>query len=291
MSKGNIINSVGLQFDEDAIIRFRGRFTNAIKMPGETKAPIYLPKKEHWTKLLIKEFHERLFHAGTSHTLSQIRWIPHRRATVKAVIYQCRVCRKCNGGPYKMPTLADWPKEKISEAAPFTYTGLDYIRPFYVKENKEKKFWICIFTCVTVRAVHLEIVDDMTAEKFLMALQRYLWWRNTPDTIILDNAPQFKLKKTTVDKAWQQSITHENVQKFTSDAGIKWKFIIKLSPWMGGFYERLVGMVKSSLRKFLTTIQFRTYAIKCEHILNSRPLVYIDGNIRSTEAIMPNCFL
>ena len=86
------------------------------------------------------------------------------------------------------------------------------------------------------------------------------------------------------------------MQKFTSDAGIKWKFIVEFSPWMGGFYERLVGMVKSSLRKtiqrkFLTTTQFRTYAIECEHILNSRSLAYIDDDIRSTEAITPNHFL
>ena len=265
-------------------------------MPEETKKPIYLPKKEHWTTLLIKEFHERLFHAGISHMLSQMRyiyWIPQARATVKAVIYHCGVCRKYNGGPYKMPKLADWPKEKISKAAPFTYTGLDYTEPFHVKENKEKKVWICIFTCVTVRAVHLEIVDDMTAEQFLMTLRRFISRRNIPHTNILENAPQFKLTKTTVDRAWQQSITHENVQRFTSDAGMKWKFIIEFSPWMGGFYERLVGMVKSSLRrtiqrKFLTTTPFRTYAIESEHILNSRPLVYIDGDIRSTEAITTN---
>ena len=272
-----------------------GRFTNAINMPEETKKPIYLPKKE----LLIKEFHERLLHAGTSHTLSQMRyiyWIPQGRATIKAVIYQCDVCRKCNCGPHKMPKLADWSKEKISKATPFTYTGLDYIGPFYVEENKEKKVWICIFTCVTVRAVHLEIVDNTTAEQCLMALRRFISRRNTPHTIILDNAPQFKLTKTRVDKAWQQSITHENMQRFTSDAGMKWKFIIEFSPWMGGFYERLVGMVKSSLRKaikrkFLTTTQFRTYATECEHILNSRPPVYIDDDIRSTEAITPNHFL
>ena len=65
---------------------------------------------------------------------------------------------------------------------------------------------------------------------------------------------------------------------------------------MGGFYEKLVGMVKSSLRKaiqrkFLTTTQFRTCANECEHILNSRPIACIDDDIRSTEAIMPNHFL
>ena len=110
LSKDNIINSLGLQLDEDKIIRCHGRFTNATNMPEETKKPIYVPKKEHSTTLLIKEFHERLLHAGTSHALSQMRyinWIPQGQATVKAAIYQCGVCRKYNGGPYKMPKLAD----------------------------------------------------------------------------------------------------------------------------------------------------------------------------------------
>ena len=129
-----------------------------------------------------------------------------------------------------------------------------------------------------------------------MALWRFISRRNTPYTTILDNAPQFKLTKTTVDKAWQQSITHENVKTFKSDTGIKWKFIIQFSPWMGGFYKRSVGMVNSSLRKaiqrkFLTTVKFWTYATECEHILNSRPLAYINDDIRSTEAITPNHFL
>ena len=129
-----------------------------------------------------------------------------------------------------------------------------------------------------------------------MALRRFMSRRNTPDTIILDNAPQFKLTKTTMDKAWKSTITDEKVQGFTSNVGIKWKFIVEFSPWMGGFYERLVGMVKSSLRKaiqkkFLSTTQFRTYATECERILNSRPLVYIDDDIKSVEAITPNHFL
>ena len=55
-------------------------------------------------------------------------------------------------------------QKKIGKAALFTYIGLDYIGPFYVKENKVKKVWICIFICVTIPALNLEIVDDMTTE-------------------------------------------------------------------------------------------------------------------------------
>ena len=129
-----------------------------------------------------------------------------------------------------------------------------------------------------------------------MALKRFISRRVTPDTFTLDNIPHFKLMKTTVEIAWRQSITHENVQKFTSNAESKWKFFVEFSPCMGGFYdERLAGIVKSSLRKavqrkFLSTTQFRTYRTECEHILNSRPLVYINDDIKSTEAITPNKF-
>ena len=136
--------TLGLKIDEDSILRCHGKFDNA-DIPEETKAPIYLPRKNYWTKLLVKEFHQKLFHAESSHTLSQIRnryWIPQGRAIVRNVIYHCGICRKNHGGPFKMPKMSP-------------YAGLGYLGPFYVKGNPSKKIWICLFTCVAVRAVHL----------------------------------------------------------------------------------------------------------------------------------------
>ena len=78
-----------------------------------------------------------------------------------------------------MPAMPPWPKERVTEAQPFEYTGLDYFGPLYVKqynqipgqENHEcvcKKVWICLFTCMVIRAVHLELIDDMSADQFLL---------------------------------------------------------------------------------------------------------------------------
>ena len=75
--------------------------------------------------------------------------------------------------------------------------------------EEAKKVWICLFTCVTVRPIHLEAVDDLTAEQFLMALISFFSRRGAPEEIILDNGPQFKLTKTTVNKAWKLVITDE----------------------------------------------------------------------------------
>ena len=103
-----------------------------------------------------------------------------------------------------MPPMSPWPKNKLTQSAPFKHTGLDYFGPLYVKsQNREKKkVWVCLFTCVVERAVHLEIVDDLTAEEFLLALRRVIARRGNPSKIISDNAAQFKLSKSTIDDAW-----------------------------------------------------------------------------------------
>ena len=89
-TKGNLIQRLGLKFDIDDLLRCHGRFNNA-NMPEETRSLIYLPKSHYWTELLVKEYHEKLFHAGASRTLSQIRnlfWIPKGRTVVKSVLYK-----------------------------------------------------------------------------------------------------------------------------------------------------------------------------------------------------------
>ena len=285
-----MVAALGLKLDKNGLVRCHGQFNNA-GIPEEAKLSIFLPKKHYWIELVVREFLEKLFHAGSSHALPQIRnryWITQGRTMVRSVLHRC--------GPFKMPMMSAWPAEKMNKATPFTFTGLNYLGPFYVKGQPAKKVWIYLFTCITVRAIHLEVVDDMTAEQFLMALRRFISRRGTPEEIILDNAPQFKLTKTTVDKAWKSVITDEEVLSYIASKNIKWKFIVEFAPWMGGFYERLVGIVKSALRKaigkkHLTKTQFKTFTTESEGIINSRPLVYVDDDINSANAITPMHFL
>ena len=70
----------------------------------------------------------------------------------------------------------------------------------------------------------------MTAEQLLMALRRFIFRRGTPKEIILDNGPQFKLMKTTIDKAWQIVVTDEDVHSYTANQNIKWRFIVEFTP-------------------------------------------------------------
>ena len=93
-------------------------------------------------------------------------------------------------GSCKMKPMAPWPKSKMTESPAFEHTGLDYFRPLYIKQNKErKKAWVCIFTCITVIEMHLELVEDMKSEQFLLALRRFVARRGKPNEIISDNGP------------------------------------------------------------------------------------------------------
>ena len=109
--------------------------------------------------------------------------------------------------------------------------------------------WICLFTCLAIRAIHLELVRGLSAQQFLDCLRRYISRRGRPEIIISDNAPQFKLVKTVLDQQWNKIFRSEEVLSFYSDEGITWKYTTALAPWQGGFYECLVSLAKQAMRK------------------------------------------
>jgi len=202
-----------------------------------------------------------------------------------------------------MPRMAHLPKECVARSHPFEYMGVDYFGPLYVKEFSkvtgqivERKVWVCLFTCFTVRAIHIELVEDMSTKEFLLCLHQFVARRGIPRLIISDNAQQFKATQTVLTKAWRDVVTDERIQDFLAKQDIKWKFIIKLAPWMGGLYERLVGLTKRALRKtigskLLTQRRLVTVLTEVEAVINSCPLVYIDDDINSSVTLSPTDFL
>ena len=301
----NMTDQLNLMIDEQGLLRCQGRYQNTELTQG-AKCPKLLPSKEPYTRLVIEYIHCKVLHSGVAQTLAEVRqeyWIPHGRSEVKRILKNCRICQRTECGPFKMPQMPPWPKERVTKSIPFEYTGLDYFGPLYIKHYSAEgeapatmKVWVCLFTCFTVRAVHLELINDMSTEEFLLCFRRFIARRGIPRQILSDNAKQFKTASTVLNKVWSNVLTSDQVNVFSTDQGIEWKFIVDLAPWMGGLYERLVGLSKRALRKTigngcLTESQLVTVLTEIEAMINSRPLVYLDDDVNSYSVITPASFL
>lgn len=295
----NYKDQLGLYLDGHGLLRCGGRLGNADICEG-ARHPWLLPKNSKLTDLIIEKYHKNALHIGVAQTLGLVRhryWIPHGRSVVKRVLRHCAICRRHEGGPYKMPLMPPLPNKRVSKSVPFTCTGIDYFGPLLIKiKSENQKVWVCLFTCLVTRAVHLELIQNMSAEQFILGFRRFLSRHGKPREIISDNASQFKLASETLGKLWGQILTHNDVTSYIANEGIKWKFIVELAPWMGGFYERLVGLVKRTLRKAigrasLTNEQLLTVLKEAEAVVNSRPLVYVGDDIQSHITLTPAHFL
>ncbi|XP_045161003.1 uncharacterized protein LOC123525910 [Mercenaria mercenaria] len=136
----------------------------------------------------------------------------------------------------------------------------------------------------------------MSSEEFLLALRRFISQRCVPSEVTSDNTLQFKTASATIDLLWSRMLKNEEVLSYMSEKRIKWHFIVERAPWFGGYYERLVGLVKRSLRKtlgrkLLTLIQMTTVLKEIEAVINTRPLVYVGDDIDSNITLTPNHFL
>uniref|UniRef100_A0A1I7VCN8 Integrase_H2C2 domain-containing protein n=1 Tax=Loa loa TaxID=7209 RepID=A0A1I7VCN8_LOALO len=164
-----------LYCDDRKLWRSRNRLENS-KLDEESKHSIYLPRHNVVTELLIRQQHEKLHHAETVHVLSEIRrkfWIPKGRMEVRRVIAGCTGCKRWTAKPFKPPAMPNLPESRVLRSRSFAKIGLDYFGSISIKtEVGVTKRWVVLFK--TTRAVHLEIVENLSAESFLHVLRRFI---------------------------------------------------------------------------------------------------------------------
>ena len=279
---GNLVKQWSLFLDKKELLRCRGRFEYA-EMSYDAKYPIILPKNSHLTTLIIADRHLSLNHAGTKQTFVQIRsefWIPSARRLIKDFITKCIPCRRLKAKPYQPPPTGSLPELRLSNLPPFTNTGTDFAGPVFIhyteiSKRETFKSYINIFTCASTRAIHLELVPDLTTNCFIHSLDRFTSRRGIPHVMVSDNAKTFKCAANELNCI----ITSSSYQASLADQRIRWFFYLEKSPWWGGFIERMVGSVKSLLRRLLYRAllnyeEMTTVLTRIESIINSRPITY-----------------
>ena len=221
-----------------------------------------------------------MHHDGIRETLNAIResyWIVRGREAVKQKLRKCVVCKKYEGRPYSIPLTSVLPTDRVADAPPFTNTGVDFAGPLYSKNSHDHtKVYVCIFTCSTTWAVHLELVDSLAVPQFLQAFRRFVGRRGLLAKMISDNAKTFKSASSKIKKISRST----EVQQYLTNKQVSWEFIIEKAPWWGGFWERMVRSVKNCLRKnlgrtSLTFEELRTLLVEIEATINKHPITYI----------------
>ncbi|XP_033105172.1 uncharacterized protein LOC117107577 [Anneissia japonica] len=307
LSCGKILKNdskiIGLQqkIDDDGLMRSDGRLKFAEFLPYDVRYPIILPRKNWVTKLIVKHHHEKGFHvSGTNHTLSSLSeryWIVCGREEIEWE-KECAECKKRKAKSARQ-IMAPLPEKRIkSSLCAFSRVAVDYGGPFITIQGREKrraKRYLCLFTCLATRAVHLEMAYALDTNSFLNAFYRMVNRRGLPKEVVSDNGGNF----IGADKELREliiSIDKDKVQKSTANRGIKWHFNPPLAPHFGGVHEKIIKSAKRATYAILknadiTDEELITTFTGVESLINSRQLTYQSANPNDDTPLTPNHFL
>ncbi|CAG9103784.1 unnamed protein product [Plutella xylostella] len=289
------LKSLSTYTDDYGILRLKGRIAATDAINEETANPAVLDGKHRYTRLYIQHVHEQLHHGGTEIVVNELRqrlWIIKIRPTVKNVVKSCLTCRMKKAKP-SSPATGDLPAARLAHhVRPFTYTGLDYFGPLEVTVGRHReKRYVALYTCMTTRAVHLEVAASLSADSTIATLRRLIARRGCPTELWSDNATGFKA----ADKELTEVAT-EALQEEAARRHIMWRFIPPASPFMGGAWERMVRTVKDALRatlheKYPSDETLSTLLAEVESTVNSRPLTHVAVSPDDPVALTPNLLL
>ena len=284
--------------DEKQILRVGGRLRKA-PVSIEARHQVILHAKDWIAKPLITNYHKLCIDEGLELLLSALRqkfWIIGGRPLAKRIIKDCMTCKRRKVKPVN-PRMADLPKARVAIGCPvFFNSGVDFFGPLQVKIRRSiVKRWGCIFTCLTTRAVHLEVAEGLDADTFINCLRRFVNRRGTPKMIMSDCGTNFKGADEELKRALRE-LDNNRIGELSAERNIKWQYNPPEAPHMGGAWERLVRCVKGPLKLMLknhavTDFQLLTIFTEAENIVNSRPLTAVSDDVNDYEALTPNHFL
>ena len=178
----------------------------------------------------------------------------------------------------------------------FSYVGVDCFGPFLVQRGRSQaKRYGVIFTCLTLRAIHIEVVHSLDTDSFVNCTRCFIARRGQPEQIRSDNGGNLVRGEKELRNAiggWNQEV----IAEFLLQRNVKWILNPPAGSHHGGVWERCIRTIRkvmSALLKeqVLDGEGLATLMCELEAIVNGRPLTQVSDDPRDVEALTPNHLL
>lgn len=234
VSRNSQLFRMNLFLDNEGIMIVGGRLSNNNTLSFE-KHPAILPNDNHVTKVLIRHLHQSVAHQGKNMTLSKLRsagyWIINAHSVVSSVIFHCVICKELRPRPI-IPQMSALPETRVTPQPLFTAVGVDWFGPFIVKERRsELKRYGLMITCLESRAVHIEVLDDMSTTSFIHGVRNVIAIRGPIRVIYCDRGTNFM----------------RAISEIFKKGSLEFKVNPPSASHMGGVWERMIRTARNVL--------------------------------------------
>ncbi|XP_041675417.1 uncharacterized protein LOC108112994 [Drosophila eugracilis] len=277
------IRSLAPYVDKYRVLRVYGRVDAALSMPYSARRPVILSHRHSLTEMVVRHYHAQIKHQNVDATIAQIRtrfWVTKIRRVLKEVTSSCNKCKLQRTWPMP-PIMRPLPEDRLEAGGwSFKYTRLDYFGPLLVTVARHRdKRWVALFTCLTTRAIHLELAHDLSTDSCIIAIRNFVCRRGPVRKLRSDNGKNF-VGADMEARRFGDVFETERIQSELSSRSIEWLFNCPSNPSESGVWERMVQCVKRVLRHTLKEVAPRDHVlesllIEAENIVNLRPLTHL----------------
>ncbi|XP_052062914.1 uncharacterized protein LOC127702663 [Mytilus californianus] len=306
INKRSPIANLNPFLDEKGLLRVGGRIVKS-DLNFREKKPLIVPGRHHIATLLVRHYHDKIKHQGRHFTDGAIRsagfWIVGAKRLISSIIHKCVTCRKLRGKT-EYQIMSDLPEDRLEPSPPFTNVGIDTFGPWTIVSRKTRggyansKRWAILFTCLVTRAIHIELIEEMSSSAFINAVRRFAAIRGQVKIFRSDRGTNFI---GAIDDLKIDSINVEDgpFKNFLYNSGTTWIFNPPHSSHMGGAWERMIGIARRILDSMLLNAAGRslthdvlnTLMAEVSAIVNSRPLVPVSTDPENPLILTPAMLL